>query len=502
MRNSGGVLSSAAAGRKVYSSCKELIGLIPSRFAGRVNERSEFLYYPALSAQGTIFCYNVVMTTLYRPIVRFPPSPTGLLHIGGARTALFNYLFAKKYGGKILLRIEDTDTDRSKEDYEKNILDSLNWLGLKFDNAEPVHQRDRGEIYKKYLKQIVDAGLAYISEEAKSDEPKRRGQVIRFKNPNKKIGFNDLIRGEIEFDTADLGDFVIAKSPSEPLYHLAVVIDDFEMGITHVIRGEDHISNTPRQILIQEAIGASRPEYAHIPLILAKDRSKLSKRHGAVSVTEYQERGYLKEALINYLALLGWNPGTNQELFSTDELVSAFSLEKIQKGGAIFDEEKLKWFNREYIKRLPRDIIERELEARVPDISRPIICRAAPYIVERISVWQDLEELNRMGEFDFYKRRPKVSLEQSRWKNVSIEKTANHLSALQKLITDIPEGQFSKEAIKTAVWSYAEANGRGEVLWPMRFILSGKDRSPDPFTIAEIIGKQETIGRLGMATSL
>ena len=270
--------------------------------------------------------------------VRMAPSPTGNFHVGGARTALFNFLFARKNNGKFILRIEDTDKERSKKEFEDDIFESLEWLGLKYD--EFYRQSERGEIYKNYVEKMLNNDSVYEAED----------KVIRFRNPNKKVKFNDLVRGEIEFDTTELKDFVIAKSADEPLYHLAVVIDDCESGITHVIRGEDHISNTPRQILIQEAIGATRPLYAHLPLILAQDRSKLSKRkHGeSVSLGYYRDKGYSPEAVINYLALLGWNPGTEQEIFTLEELINVFDLARVHKGGAIFDEKKLAWVNRKH----------------------------------------------------------------------------------------------------------------------------------------------------------
>ena len=271
-------------------------------------------------------------------IVRMAPSPTGKFHVGSARTALYNFLFARKNDGKFILRIEDTDKERSKKEFENDILEGLEWLGLKYD--ELYRQSERGEVYKSYVEKMLSQDLVYESDD----------KVIRFRNPNKKIKFNDLIRGEIEFDTTELNDFVIAKSVDEPLYHLAVVIDDFESGITHVIRGEDHISNTPRQILIQDAIGAPRPLYAHLPLILAQDRSKLSKRkHGeSVSLDYYREKGYSPAAVINYLALLGWNPGTEQEIFTLEELIKVFDLSRVHKGGAIFDEKKLAWVSRKH----------------------------------------------------------------------------------------------------------------------------------------------------------
>ena len=271
-------------------------------------------------------------------ITRFPPSPTGNFHVGSARTALFNFLFARKNNGKFILRIEDTDKARSKKEFEDDIFESLEWLGLKYD--EFYRQSDRGKIYRTYIEKILDDGSIYEDED----------KIIRFKNPNKKVKFNDLVRGEIEFDTTELKDFIIAKSVDEPLYHLAVVIDDFESNITHVIRGEDHISNTPRQILIQETISAPRPIYAHLPLILAPDRSKLSKRkHGeSVSLDYYRNKGYSPEAMINYLALLGWNPGTEQEIFTLPELINVFDFSRVHKGGAIFDEKKLAWVNRKH----------------------------------------------------------------------------------------------------------------------------------------------------------
>ncbi|HEU5114515.1 MAG TPA: glutamate--tRNA ligase family protein, partial [Candidatus Paceibacterota bacterium] len=279
-------------------------------------------------------------------VTRFAPSPTGYLHAGNYRTAVFSYLFARQNGGKFILRVEDTDRARSKKEYENNILESLEWLKLPYD--EMYRQSERGDIYREYLEKLIAEDKAYVSQETtvhnqEDNAKERRTEVIRFRNPNKRVRFQDLIRGDIEFDTTELGDFVIAKSVTEPIFHFAVVLDDYLMGITHVIRGEDHISNTPRQILIQEALGAPTPIYAHLPLVLAHDRSKLSKRHGAESMTHYRDAGYVPDALLNYMALLGWNPGTDQEIFDLDGLIKAFDISKVQKGGAIFNEEKLRW---------------------------------------------------------------------------------------------------------------------------------------------------------------
>lgn len=289
-------------------------------------------------------------------ITRFAPSPTGPLHVGGARTALISYLYAKQTGGRFVLRIEDTDRERSKPEYEKDIREGLDWLGIRPD--EEYRQSDRVAQHTRYLKLLIDKDAAYVSREPKKDGGGEI-KVVRFRNPGKRVAWKDMIRGEVSFDTTELKDFVIAKSLSEPLFHLAVVVDDFESKITHIVRGEDHISNTPRQMLIQEAICAPRPEYAHLPLILAADRSKLSKRKHAesASLVHYRTEGILPEAMVNFLALLGWHPSKSDasEVLSFDELLAEFDLGRVQKGGAVFDVQKLRWLNREYEKRRSRE---------------------------------------------------------------------------------------------------------------------------------------------------
>ena len=440
-------------------------------------------------------------------IVRFPPSPTGLLHIGGARTALFNYLFAKHLGGKIVLRYEDTDKERSKPDYVKNIEECLVWLGIKFD-GEPVYQSKRTEIYKKYLKDLVVAGQVYESKEEGKEVEGKRSSVLRFKNPNIRITWNDLVRGEVTFDTTDLGDFVVAKSFDEPLYHLAVVVDDFEMGITHVLRGEDHISNTPRQILIQRAINAPQPLYGHIPLILAPDRSKLSKRHGAVAVTEYRDRGYLPEALINYLALLGWNPGTDKEMYTPEELIADFSLDRVQKGGAIFNEEKLRWINKQHMKRdegLSLWIVEtlmaspRFAQSDKINAEKYVKRIATEVVQERLEIRSDLGKLIEGGEVDYFFLEPKLEPAKIAWKQDAV--LAHVRLRLQEIsrIIGAMNGAFSKDDLSATLMPYAEKEGKGNVLWPLRYSLTGKDKSPDPFTVASIIGKEEVLLRLSCA---
>ena len=429
-------------------------------------------------------------------ITRFAPSPTGFLHIGGVRTALFSYLYARQNKGIFALRIEDTDKARNKEEWTKGLVDDLAWLGLKHDNFSK--QSDRTEIYKGYLKKLIDSGHAYVSKEIPKEEGER-DEVIRFKNPNKKIIFTDLIRGEVTMDTTDLGDFVIARSIDEPIFHLAVVIDDFEMGITHVIRAEEHISNTPRQILVQEAIGATRPLYAHLPLVLATDKSKLSKRkHGeTVSLTYYRNLGYLPEALLNFVAMLGWNPGTEQEIFSLAELVKEFDLSKVQKSGAIFNIEKLNWFNKKYIEMMDEKIFAETMKLFLPaDVSDVTAMKLAPLLKEKISFFAQIPELLK-NELSFVDAVVPYEREKLNWKQE--KNTKEYIKKVIDLIGYIPEKNFTKEKVKEAVWLYAEEKGRGNVLWPMRYALSGMEKSPDPFIIAEILGKEETIKRLTAA---
>lgn len=443
-------------------------------------------------------------------VVRFAPSPTGNLHIGSVRTALFNYLFARQNGGKMLLRIEDTDKERSTKEYTQNILEGLAWLGIEHDGDIP-HQSERGEIYRKHTKHLIEIGAAYVSKE----EPLKEGdrsEVIRFKNPNKKIVFTDLIRGDIEVDTTDLGDFVIAKDIESPLYHLAVVVDDFEMGVTHIIRGDDGIANTPRQILIQEALGAPLPVYAHLPLILAPDRSKLSKRHGAVAATEYRNLGYLPETIVNFLALIGWNPGTDRELFSMEELIKEFRLEKVQKSGAIFNSEKLDWFNKQYIDKLPKEVlVEKMFEAlseeivTAPWFKKDIFENIIPIIQEKIVRFGEVSDVVKDMQFFFVSQEyssdmliPPVKGERE-VTNENKEKTRERFDKIVELLQNISEGDFTNENIKAAIWEYATAEGRGSVLWPMRYSLTGREKSPDPFVVAGILGKSETILRIRAA---
>lgn len=428
-------------------------------------------------------------------VTRFAPSPTGYLHLGNYRTALFSYLFARQQNGKFILRIEDTDKERSKEEYTKDIIESLAWMNLPYE--ETFFQSKRMDIHKAYLKKLIDEGKAYISKET----PKEKGQrdeVIRFKNPNKVVTFTDIIRGEVSMDTSDLGDFIIAKSLEEPVFHIAVVVDDFEMGVTHIVRGEDHISNTPRHILIQEAIGAPRPVYAHLPMVLAPDRSKLSKRKGALSVKDCRDMGYLPEAIVNMLALIGWNPGTEQELFSLEELVSVFDLSRVQKSGAIFNIEKLNFINKEYIRKLPAEEIISHIEKAIPHYSdkKDRLLKLVPIVIDRIEKLSDIKTMAEEGELSYFFETPDYEVSKLAWKGDSPHLTKEHLAHVATLIHNIDESHFTADNVKTALWDYATEKGKGNVLWPLRMSLSGKDKSPDPFTLASILGKHEVLARI------
>ena len=298
-------------------------------------------------------------------VTRFAPSPTGFPHLGNFRTAIFAYLFAKKHKGSFVFRIEDTDKERSKKEYEENIIEGLNWLGLSYDKF--YRQSENVNRHKFYLEKMIKEGNAYVSKEEAKDGSGVIKELIRFKNPNINVTFKDEIKGEVTMNTEDLGDFIIAKNLNEPLFHLAVVVDDFEEGITHVIRGEDHVSNTSRQILIQRAIGAETPIYAHLPLVLGPDKLKLSKRRGALAVTEYKKLGFLPEAVLNGATFIGWNPGTEKEIFSRDELIVSFDLTRVQKSPAVFNQEKLEWFNKEHMKMLSQEEINKNVFEQLPE---------------------------------------------------------------------------------------------------------------------------------------
>ena len=432
-------------------------------------------------------------------ITRFPPSPTGYLHIGSARTALFNYLFAAHHGGTMYLRFEDTDKERSKKEFEKDIIDGLAWLEIPYTSALPSRQSERLDAYQGYLRALIEKGAAYEAEENEKGE-----KVIRFRNPQIRLTFSDLIRGSITFDTTELKDFVIARSINAPLYHLAVVADDHDAGVTHIIRGEDHISNTPRQILILEALGFQRPLYAHIPLILALDRSKLSKRNAATSVNEYRQE-YLSAAVLNYLALLGWTPPSGREKMSLGQLVAQFRLEDVHKSAAIFDLKKLQWLNHLYVLEMADEEYRKAMVEYVPtewkqgDNER-VLEKIIPLLKERTTTWRLLQGSIAEGEFGYFFRTPAYDIEKIPEKKSDAPTTKRHLTHLRKLLAELPSSHdVTREHVKGLVWDYAEAEGRGSVLWPLRYALTGRERSPDPFTVGAVIGKEKVLDRIDAA---
>jgi len=428
-----------------------------------------------------------IMNQLMNPqiVTRFAPSPTGHMHTGSYRTAFFAYLFAKKHGGKFVLRIEDTDKERSKQEYTDEIFKVFEIIGISYD--EKYIQSENLPRHRELLNKLIADDKAYISKEEAKDGSGIIKDIIRFRNPNKVVTFNDLIRGEISTDTTDLGDFVIAKNLEEPLFHLAVVVDDHDEGINHVIRAEEHIANTPRQILIHEALGFEIPKYGHLPLVLAPDKSKMSKRKGAVPVVEYLERGYLPEALLNAICLCGWNPGTEQELFTRTELEQTFDLDKVQKAGAVFNEEKLNWFNREYTKKLSPDQQKDFVVKFLPEKFIPIVDKLIPIIIERINYFAEVKIMAEAGEFDYYLDRPEVDLEKVSWKGEGNDKAKTHITEALKLLEAVSEDSWNAETIKNTVWHYAEVVGKGNLLWPICFTLSGRDKLPDSFILAEIL---------------
>lgn len=430
-------------------------------------------------------------------VTRIAPSPTGEMHIGTVRTALFNYLYAKQHGGTYFVRIEDTDRERNKPEWVEAIWRDFEWCGLVPDKK--YIQSEHSARHQELLKKLVAEDKAYISKEPKKDDPTQEVAVVRLRNPGSAVTFTDLIRGEITFDTTELGDFIIARSIDDPLYHFAVVVDDGDAGVTHVLRAEEHLSNTPRQILILEALGFTRPQYAHLPLILAPDRAKLSKRKHGASIHNYRQQGFIPEAIINYLALLGWNPGTPQEFFTLDELKESFTLERMQKGGAVFDMQKMLWFNHEYLKKLSDAEYQERLEAFM---GSPVEDRLVPLVKERAQTFGEAADALK-NEFDFLAQTP--TPDQAlllKGAKVDAATAAQHVEKVLSLLEAISDEAFTPDTVKEALFPYATEVGRGAVLWPMRVALSGKEKSPDPFTLAGLLGKKETVSRLNQALAV
>lgn len=454
--------------------------------------------------------------------------------MGNLRTALFNYLFAHHHKGKLIVRVEDTDKERSEKRWEEDMLSNLTWLGLTWDEG-PYRQSERTKIYKASLEKLLNEGKAYwcfcSSEQLaqEREEQEKRGEapryagtcrslskkeaqeklkngvpgVIRFLNPGRKISFEDLVRGTIEFDTSLSGDFVIAKDSENPLYNFTVVVDDHDMKITHVIRGEDHIPNTPRQILMQEALGFESPQYAHLPLLLGEDRTKLSKRQGDMSVTRFRQEGYLPESILNFLALLGWNPGGEQEVFSLKELVEKFSLDRVQKGGAVFDAKRLEWLSGHYIRETPLEELTKLALPYLEKSGVPIESLDSKKLQSIVQLFQ--ERLKALGELPelagfFFKTELEYETDLLKWKDMSSQKASESLERASNVLNGIVE-PWSPESLEKALLETA-GEDKGGLLWPLRVALSGRKASPPPFDIASILGKNEAIRRIRHAQHL
>ena len=472
-------------------------------------------------------------------VTRFAPSPTGFVHIGSIRTALFAYLLARQNNGTFILRIEDTDRARVVDGSLEHIMESLKWLGLDWDFGpdKPAPfgstiQSERRETYIPWAKKLIEKGLAYpdpfTKEEVdefrkKAEEEKRaflyrdhRPEVfgiwdgstaLRYKVPEiKRYEWFDEARGKLSAGPEALDDIVIMKADGYPVYALAHIVDDYNMGVTHILRSDEWISSVPRFLSLYESLEIPPPIQATLPPILRDDRTKkLGKRDGAKDVLDYKKEGFLPIAILNYIALIGWNPGTEQEIFTLDELINVFSIDKIQKSGGAFDEEKLKWFNREHMKRLLQDEIEKNILENIPEDFKnnhlEICKKIVPIIVDRISKWSDVKNMVVAGELDLFFKAPNTDennfKEKLIFKNSSIENAKKSLEISKNVLSNLPENDFNFENIKNILMLEADKMPtRGELLHPVRYALSGMDKSPDPFIIASILGKNETLQRL------
>lgn len=457
---------------------------------------------------------------------RFAPSPTGYLHIGGARTALFSWLFARKHGGEFVLRVEDTDRERSTEESVTAILDGMNWLGLEADEG-PFFQTDRYDLYKSVLQQLQDDGHVYpcyCSKERLDDmretamrekrKPRYDGTcrertepvagvepVLRFRTPQTgTVVINDLIKGAVEIDNAELDDLVVCRSDGNPTYNLTVVADDIDMGITHVIRGDDHINNTPRQIHIFNALGAQLPAFAHLPMILGDDGKRMSKRHGAVSVMQYQSEGILPPAMLNYLARLGWSHG-DQELFEVKELVDLFALEDCQRSGSVFDRTKLLWVNQQHMSKLSKgelgEYLQEVLHSRsVPTDNGPDVAALADLLRDRCQTLTEMADqsaifyIDELPPYD-----PKAAKKQLKAGAVPV------LNALAEALEASPD--WTAAPLKAVLEDTATALevGFGKIGQPLRVALTGGSASPDIAATLEMVGRERSTRRIRNAVA-
>ena len=461
------------------------------------------------------------------------PSPTGGLHVGTARTALFNFLYARSVQGKFVMRIEDTDRERSEKKWEDNIVQGLDWLGIEWDegvmpsgeekgNYGPYRQSERSTIYIKYIEKMLSDGSAFycrhtkdeLYEESKQQKEQKEAPrhvcsqreesygegIIRFKNnATEPLVFDDVIKGSVSFDPRLSGDFSVAKSVDEPLYNLAVVIDDYEMKITDVIRGEDHISNTPKQMLLQKALGCDSVTYIHTPLLLGADRSKLSKRHGAVSVDEYRQQGYVPAALFNFLALLGWRPEGEREIFTKDELIDLFFLDDVHHSSAIFDIEKLNWMNGEYMRAMShaefaavaRQYVHVPQNEYSDEALEKILCLEQDRI-------KKLTEIEDAVSFAF--ALPDYDKNLLCYKGRSATETKTMLEYILSVVEKIDDGNWNGESLHITLSDIAEETGdKGSVFHPVRVAVSGSKSSPPPFDIMNALGKKESARRITIA---
>jgi len=461
-------------------------------------------------------------TTTKAPVTRFAPSPTGYLHIGGARTALFNWLHARHCNGKFIFRIEDTDTGRSSKESVEAILTAMEWLGLDWDEG-PYYQSGRIEIYREYIRKLIDEGKAYYCtctpEEVEAMRKKAMAQggkpmydgtcrekglgpsekaVVRFRSPGfGKTVVRDTIRGTISFDNKEIDDFVILRSDGMPTYNLAVVIDDLTMGVNMIIRGDDHLSNTPKQILLYEAFGAKVPEFAHVPMVLGHDKTRLSKRHGAMSVTAYRDMGYCPDALLNYLVRLGWSYG-DQEFFTRKELIEKFDIKNVGKSAGVFNPEKLLAINAEHIRAAAEDEIAPQL---IPFLrQRGINEEPGPFLNGVIkTLKQRSKTLVEMADGAFFYFIPPDSYEEKGVKKFFKPGIENLMESIIGQLSLLDS--FDEPALKSCFTSILEESGLkfGKIAQPVRLALTGKTVSPGIFEMIEVLGKEETLARLKRA---
>lgn len=451
---------------------------------------------------------------------RFAPSPTGYLHVGGARTALFSWLYARKHGGKFVLRIEDTDLERSTQESVNAILEGMTWLGLEYEEG-PFYQTHRFDRYKEIIQQLLDQGDAYYcycskeeleqvreQQKANKEKPRYNGlcrdssdvregvvPVIRFKNPTEgSVTINDLVKGDIVVANSELDDLIIARSDGSPTYNLTVVVDDMDMGINYVIRGDDHINNTPRQINILKALGAQPPKYAHVPMILGSDGARLSKRHGAVSVMQYRNEGYLPEALLNYLVRLGWSHG-DQEIFSIDEMIEHFELEKVNVSASTFNTEKLLWLNHQYIMNSDPEHVARHLswhmgEQGIDPTTGPDLVDVVAAQRERCKTLVDMATASRYFYMDFDEYDAKaVKKNFKQGTDDILQKMYDQFSALE---------QWDGSQLQQIVHQLADSMelNLGKVAQPLRVAISGSSVSPSIDITLSLLGREKTLARL------